>query len=125
MNVYNNTDTGFINNISFNITGNDNKINYNRIYNNSAIWMINNGSNTNVNLNWWNYNNIFSQYIDNSRNINLTNYFVIQITVNDFKTIITGEKINFISGTNVKYIEALVLNDSNVMGVDKTKLPSF
>lgn len=87
-------------------------INYNRIYKNSEFGLINEGNNTNANLNWWGKNIIDSFINDTSvgKSLTLDNWYVIAISVNDYITTKTGENAYFVEGTPVSIDIYLILN---------------
>jgi polymorphic membrane protein len=108
-NIFNNLKGGII---VYNVAGN--RINYNRIYNNNGTGfdMINLGTSTNADLNWWGKNNI-SGLISS---LNTNNHYILNITN-------TSSLDNVHIGDNVTFY-LLVLN-TTFNNTNVTNLPYF
>ncbi|MBZ9570960.1 hypothetical protein KQY27_05315 [Methanobrevibacter sp. TMH8] len=104
--------------------GNKTTINYNRLVNNTNSSLINNGLNTNANLNWWGINNISNEFKDNVGDLNITNWYMLKIYANNHEIISNGNNIKFPKGTKVILKSLLELNNKNINN-DKTLLPYF
>ncbi|KZX11125.1 DUF7507 domain-containing protein [Methanobrevibacter filiformis] len=114
--IVNNTVAGI------NVTGHNNTLNYNRIYQN-AVGMNNSGTNTNVNFNWWGKNNINDQYTTSGANLNLSYWYVLQLSLNStFNTTVNATR-NYTKNTPATLSYRLTLN--NLTTNDSSLLPYF
>ncbi|KZX11634.1 Ig-like domain repeat protein [Methanobrevibacter filiformis] len=113
-NILNNHDA-----IIVNLTAKDSVINYNRFVNNTLA-LNNSGINTNANLNWWGNN------IPLVNGINLSNWFVIELSANLYNTIINSTHYTSSGVVNLSYKFLLYNNLSNTTSfVDYGVLPFF
>lgn len=123
--IYNNTGVGFL------VSGKNNTVNYNRIYKNNGSMnritdggMINNGLNTNANLNWWGVNNAPTQVVNNDPSFKMATWYVLELSANDFKTIVNASKNYTIDDIlNVIMSYRLTTNINTIH--DKNMLPYF
>ncbi|WP_278522565.1 Ig-like domain repeat protein [Methanobrevibacter arboriphilus] len=70
----------------------DTLINYNRLVN--TLSLIDNGTNTNANYNWWGKNNITNQYQNNTGTLAIDNWYVINLTANNISAIFSDGNIS-------------------------------
>ncbi|KZX09890.1 DUF11 domain-containing protein [Methanobrevibacter filiformis] len=104
--------TTIVNNtiVGVNITGSNNTLNYNRIYQN-ALDMINSGNNTNANFNWWGKNNITGHYTNSGLNLNISYWYVLQLSLNStFNTTVNATR-NYTKNTQATLSYKLTLNN--------------
>ncbi|MCL2115282.1 MAG: hypothetical protein FWH29_03580 [Methanobrevibacter sp.] len=97
-------------------------INYNRILNNTnfnGFDLLNNGSNTNANYNWWGANTPLVS------GITLANWFVIVLSANDYKTIVNDTIYHMVSNVELSYEFLLIDSSGDFSLVDDDLLPSF
>ncbi|KZX14378.1 DUF11 domain-containing protein [Methanobrevibacter filiformis] len=114
--IVNNTLTGV------NITGDNNTINYNRIYQNT-LGMINSGNKTNANFNWWGKNNITDQYTNTGTSLNLTHWYVLQLSLNSTFNTTANATRNYTKNIPATLSYTLTLN--NLTTNTPSLLPHF
>ena len=98
-------------------------INYNRILNNTdsnGFDLLNGGSNTNANLNWWGNN---TELVSG---ITLANRFVMALSANSYRTIVNNRTNQTIGNIELTY-ELVLIDSAGIISsiVDYNLLPDF
>ncbi|MCL2115107.1 MAG: hypothetical protein FWH29_02675, partial [Methanobrevibacter sp.] len=98
-------------------------INFNRIFNNTnslGVDLVNEGTNTNADYNWWGTN------IPLVSGISLNNWFVMELSANTNKTLVNATIFELMGNVELAYQLSLLDNSTGVTGIfDVELLPYF
>ena len=105
----------------FTVNGSSNTLNYNRICQNN-MGLNNTGNATDANLNWWGINNALSQVTSSGTNLNMSYWYVLQLSANNFNTTVNATK-TFNPSDSINLIYSLETNAPVIN--NKEMLPYF